>query len=212
MIHKPARTRAPIHPLLASRWSPRAFNSARPVSADAAFAIMEAARWAPSCFGAEPWRFVVCDKNADESAWQKALACLAPGNREWAAAAPLLIFACAEKQFAHNGKDNRHCLYDTGAAVMSMVVEAENQELRAHQMGGFDPQAAQKAFAIPDSFECIAAIAVGHQGDPRTLPDELAERETAERQRKPLGEVFFAGEWGRPVVGEDNENGGGESR
>ena len=59
MLNKPAVTGPPIHDLLASRWSPRAFDAAKGVSRDQALALVEAARWAPSCFGDEPWRVIV---------------------------------------------------------------------------------------------------------------------------------------------------------
>ncbi|MGI9306070.1 MAG: nitroreductase family protein [Gammaproteobacteria bacterium] len=197
-MHKPAQTRVPIHPLLASRWSPRSFDG-KPVGEDTVLALAEAARWAPSCFGAEPWRFLICNKSGGADAWQKLFECLVEGNRAWAKNAQLLVLICAETAFAHNGKENRHCRYDAGAAAMSMVLEAENRGLRCHQMGGFDAQAAREAFAIPDSFECMSVLAAGWQAGAGLLDGELKERETAPRKRRPLGEVAFNGEWGKAV-------------
>ncbi len=198
-MEKPAATREPIAPLLASRWSPRAFDPGRAIGAGEIVALLEAARWAPSCFGAQPWSFVVCDRGADSAAWERLHGCLAPGNQAWAGLAPLLILAVGRKDFAHNGKPNRHHLYDTGAASMSLVLQAEALGLRAHQMGGFDPERAREAFGVPDGHDCIAVIAVGHQADPDVLPDPgLRERERAPRGRDPLGERFFAGGWGVP--------------
>ncbi|MBE8158243.1 MAG: nitroreductase [Betaproteobacteria bacterium] len=193
--HKPAQTRAPIHPLLAARWSPRSFGG-RVVEDHTIAAMAEAARWAPSCFGAEPWRFVICNKEKNEAAWDKAFASLAEGNR-WAKNAQLLVLVCGEKAFAHNGGENRHCRYDSGAAAMSFVLEAENQGLRCHQMAGFDAEAARAAFAVPDAFECLSMLAVGYQAGAEMLEGELRERETAERTRRPLAESFFDGEWGK---------------
>ena len=43
-------------------------------------------------------------------------------------------------------------------------------------------------------------IALGHGGDLNQLPDELKQRELAERKRKPLGELFFTDAWGKPVA------------
>jgi nitroreductase len=65
--HKPATTRAPIHDLLAARWSPRAFDPERDVTREQITALVEAARWAPSCFGDEPWRFLVWHRTTDEA-------------------------------------------------------------------------------------------------------------------------------------------------
>lgn len=195
-MDKPAQTSAPIHPLIAARWSPRSFNSNQGVGAEARTALAEAARWTPSCFGAEPWGFVFCDRDTDAGAWQKAHDCLMEGNQQWAKNAPLLVLACAAKVFAHNGKPNRHGAYDCGAAVFALVLEAEHQGLRCHQMAGFDADAARAAFAVPEEFECMAFIAIGKQTDAGRLEPSLKERELSERTRRPLQEGFFIGKWG----------------
>ena len=201
-MYKPAQTCAPIHPLIASRWSPRAFDVHQIVSNHSIAALLEAARWTPSCYGAEPWRFVVCNHNQKSDAWQKAFDCLAAGNQLWAKNAQLLILACAEMQFSHNGAPNRHAAYDCGAAVMSLVLEAENQGLRCHQMGGFCADTARRAFSVAETFECMAMIAVGYQatGEHKLLSDQLHAAEVAVRTRKPLGECFFDGEWDKPMT------------
>ena len=200
-MYKPAQTRAPVHPLIASRWSPRAFEEDKTIDANIILSLAEAARWAPSCFGAEPWRFLCGDNNTNSSAWKKAFSCLVEGNQKWAKHAQILILVCAEQAFAHNGKPNRHCAYDSGAAAMNLTLEAEHHGLRCHQMGGFDADAAKKTFAIPDGFECISVIAVGIQADAGRLSDkELRERESVPRQRKPLGECFFDGKWENPIA------------
>ena len=195
--HKPAQTRAPIHSLLAARWSPRAFDGGKIIAAEIIAAMSEAARWAPSCFGAEPWRFVLCDKTTNPQAWQKAFDCLVEGNREWAKNAPLLVLVCTEAAFARNGEANRHCRYDAGAAAMNFVLEAENQGLRCHQMGGFDGEAARAAFAVPEGFECLSMLAAGYQAGAGIFTGEMKARETAARTRRPLEESFFAGKWGK---------------
>ena len=199
MQHKPAQTRAPIHPLLASRWSPRAFDESRQVDKEARIAIAEAARWAPSCFGAEPWRFVFFDRYTNPAAFARALECLAEGNRQWAKRAPLLVLVCAEKIFAHNGEANRHASYDAGAAAFSLVLEAEHRGLRCHQMAGFDADAARAAFSVPDSCECLAMIAIGEQAGAERLDENMREREAADRSRTAPEDRVFEGEWGNAL-------------
>ncbi|MBL1275410.1 MAG: nitroreductase family protein [Ectothiorhodospiraceae bacterium] len=81
---KLATTAAPVDELIAKRWSPRAFDSTKMLEEKQVLALLEAARWAPSCFGEEPWRYVVCDRNKDEAAWEKLLGCLAEKNQLWA--------------------------------------------------------------------------------------------------------------------------------
>lgn len=190
-MKKDADTSRPICSLLAERWSPRAFLPDA-IDADTRLALKEAARWTPSCYGAEPWLFVFADKHDNPQAWQKLFAALADGNKTWAQNAPLLVLACARRNFA-DGKPNRHYGYDTGAAAMALVLQAQAEGLHCHQMGGFDPSAAAAAFGIGEESECMAVIAVGKMGDAASLPDSLRERETAPRQRKPLGDNFFDG-------------------
>lgn len=76
MQHKPANTSVKIHELIQNRWSPRAFDPDKAVSHDDLLALLEAARWAASCFNDQPWRFVVCDKVTDEAVWQRAFGTL----------------------------------------------------------------------------------------------------------------------------------------
>lgn len=120
MLEKPAPIATPIHELLAARWSPRAFDAGRTVTRSQVLAMTEAARWAPACFGEEPWRFLVLDKTQDQPSWQKALACLTNANQAWAKNASLLVVVAADPKFSQTGKDDRWQQYDTGAAALSL--------------------------------------------------------------------------------------------
>jgi nitroreductase len=46
-----------VEPLILERWSPRAFDGSAIPDADLE-TIFDAARWAPSAFNAQPWRFL----------------------------------------------------------------------------------------------------------------------------------------------------------
>lgn len=184
------------HVLFAKRWSPRAFDAGKPVSQQDLNTCLEAARWAPSCFGAEPWRFIVCHKADQPKAWQKLLSCLAPKNQEWAQFAPVLVMACTHEVFEHNGKDNHWAEYDAGAASVSFCLQAAALGLVTHQMGGFDADAVRQSFAVPQAFKPMAAIALGYQGDVAQIDKDFQAIELAKRQRKPLAEIAFAGQWG----------------
>jgi nitroreductase len=197
MFEKNALTQTPITDNLARRWSGRAYDPDRPVAHVQLLPLLEAARWAPSCFGYQPWRFLIWDRHADAATWQRAFDCLVEGNRAWAAQAPLLLLATADSQFA-DGRANRWSQYDTGAAAMSLAVQATALGLMVHQMGGFDAGRIRTEFAIPESFDCLAMITVGYQLPIDRIPEELKERELAPRSRRELGETFFAGAWGRP--------------
>jgi len=200
-MQKPARTQVPIHELIARRWSPRAFDVSRPVSREQLLSLLEAARWAPSCYGDEPWRYIVWDRNADAASWQKAFDCLGEFNQQWVKNTPILMLALASRNF-RNGKPNRHGQYDTGAASENLCLQATALGLMAHQMGGFDAVKIADVFGIPDEFTCMAMIAVGYQAEPDVLDGTLKESELAERARRPLGENFFEAGWGVPIAAE----------
>jgi nitroreductase len=199
-MQKPAITQAPIHDIIANRWSPRAYDASKAVSQTQLISLLEAARWAPSCFGDEPWRFIVWNKNQDVKAWEKALACLVPGNQEWAKDAPVLILICADTLFSHNQKANRWSPYDTGAAAVSLCLQATSMGLVTHQMGGFDGEKTRAAFGIPAQTEMMSMLAVGYAADADTLSDERKAREVAPRKRRPLGELFYDGVWNQPII------------
>ncbi len=199
-MQKPAITATPIDDLLAARWSPRAYDATKAVTQQQILSMLEAARWAPSCFGDQPWRYVVCDKTTNPQAWQHAYDCLVPGNQAWAVNAPVLILICADTLFSHNQKPNRWASYDTGAATENVCLQAASLGLAAHQMGGFDGAKAREVFNIPAQVEMMAMVSVGYMAEAETLPDELREREQAARTRRPLGELFFNGVWDKPVV------------
>lgn len=199
-MHNPAITQVAINDTIANRWSGRAYDASKPVSQEQTIALLEAARWAPSCFGDQPWRLLVWNRDHDEAAWAKAFACLVPGNQAWVKDAPVLVLACADTIFAHNQKPNRWAQYDTGAAVENLCLQASSMGLMAHQMGGFDPDAARASFNIPEQYTLMAMVSVGYAAAIDTLSGEILARETAPRSRKALNELFFAGSWGKAVV------------
>lgn len=195
MIHKPAQTALEIAPIIANRWSGRAYDGNQPVSQEDIIKLCEAARWAPSCFGDAPWRFIVWNKFENASAWQKAFDCLVPGNQDWAKDAPVLVLAASVPKFSHNDKINRWTGYDTGAASVSLCLQATALGLMTHQMGGFEADKLRSAFSIPEEIALWSMIAIGHALPERALSAEQAERELQPRQRHPLGDHFFTDGW-----------------
>lgn len=199
-MQKPAITDTPVHDLIAQRWSPRAYDASKPVTQAQIYSLLEAARWAPSCFGDQPWRFVVCDKASNPQAWQAAFDALVPANQTWAVNAPVLMLICADTLFSHNQKANRWGAYDTGAATENLCLQATALGLVTHQMGGFDGVKARAALGVPEQYEMMAMLSVGYQASAEILPDDLKERELAPRKRKALGELFFNGVWDKPIL------------
>jgi len=199
MFKKKIETQEKIHEIIANRWSGRAFDEKRSVADKDIISLLEAARWAPSCFGEEPWRYIVCDKTTNKTAWDKSFSCLAEGNQSWAVNAPVLILALANAFFSHNAKPNRWSQYDTGAASMSLCIQATTMGLMVHQMGGFSAEKAAELFSIPDQYISMAMMAVGYQLPEDEIAQEVMERESSGRQRNPLAEQFFDGELDKPI-------------
>jgi nitroreductase len=195
-MKKPAITTYPIHDLVRERWSPVGFAD-RPVEREKLLSLFEAARWAASSYNEQPWRFIVCPK-ADPEAYGRLLGCLVAQNAAWAQHAPVLMLTVAKLRFTHNDAPNRFALHDVGQAIATLLVQATALGLHAHQMAGFDAAKACGAFGIPDGFEPVAAVALGYLGDPQALPAPLKERELLPRQRKPLNDLVFGGQWSAP--------------
>ena len=188
----------PIHDLLRTRWSPRAFDPDRLVDIDTLRSLLEAARWTPSAFNEQPWRFLVAMKQHPDE-FQRVLGCLNEKNQLWARHAPVLLVAFAVNVYTHNGKPNRYALYDTGAAVAHLTLEATARGLHLHQMAGFDLDRTREAFNVPPTADPAAAVALGYVGDPATLPDPLRQREFAPGTRRPIEDFAFSGTWGRTM-------------
>jgi nitroreductase len=193
-MKNPAPVDHPIADLLVQRWSPRAFAD-RPVDAAVLRQLFEAARWAASCFGDQPWHYLVATREKPEE-FQKMLACLVEPNQMWAKNSPVLAISVARATRAKDGSPNVHAWHDVGAASALLSIEATDLGLFVHQMGGFDPHRARETYGIPAGYDAVAAMAIGYPGDPASLPEHLRTRESAPRTRKALSEFVFSGNWG----------------
>ena len=174
----------PINELLQKRFSPRAFED-RSVSRETVRTLLEAARWAPSSFNEQPWRFLVATRD-DPTDFAKLLECLVPGNQEWAKDAPVLMLSVAKVTFSRNDKPNRHAYHDVGLAVSQLIVQATALGLRAHQMAGYDVEKARENYVIPEGFDPVAVLAIGYSG----------EKTPSSRTRRSQDEIAYRGRWG----------------
>ena len=188
-----ATTSVAIHPPIAQRWSPRAFDPAAQVTPEQVAALLEAARWAATWGRRQPARFVV-GLRSDET-FDSLAGLLSRGN-SYAKAASALILVCADE-----GDDADTALYsavDAGAAGANLIIEAVSRGLITHPMAGFDVDGARAAFDIPERVRPLMVIAVGSLADYRTVSDDIADRDGRPRERLPVGEVAFARTWGQP--------------
>ena len=179
---------AALHPLLSERWSPRGFDTSHRLPEAQLTALLEAARWSPSANNTQPWRFVVTQRG--EAGFERLVSTLSGNNRRWAGRASSLLLVLAETT-DETGAPRTYGLYDTGQAVAHLVTQAQAEGLSTHQMGGFDKAAAASEFGVDPRFTPVVVIAVGRRQDDHDLPDDLAAREGAPRQRRPLDELVL---------------------
>lgn len=188
-----AETRVPIHPPIADRWSPRAFDPEAMVSAEQITGLLEAARWAATWGRRQPVRFVVGLRG--DPTFQAVADLLNRGNG-YAKAAGALILLCADEGDDENTA--RYAHVDAGAAAANLAIEAVSRGLVSHPMAGFDVDGARPAFDMPPQVRPLMVIAVGSLADYADVSPDVAERDVLPRQRAPLNEVAFAGTWGDP--------------
>jgi nitroreductase len=190
MPHAPdnrlADTSVPIHPDIAARWSPRAFDADAVVADDELTALLEAARWAATWGGRQPVRFIVGRRKHDD--FDRLAGLLRRGN-SYAKSASALILVCADE-----GEDERTALYsgvDAGAAMANLAVEAVSRGLHVHPMAGFDVAGARDAFDLPEGLRPLAIVAVGRLADYADAAAEIVERDSRPRTRPPLSEMVL---------------------
>lgn len=195
-MERDAPTDYDVIELIRRRHSPRVFAPKR-IEVGTIRSLLEAARWAASCFNEQPWRFFLATQD-EPSEFQQLLSCLVDTNQAWAKDAPLLMLSVASTRFAKNDKPNRHALHDVGLAMAQLTLQATAMGLVVHQMAGFDVDKARATLDIPDGFEPVAAIAVGYTADLDALPVEVAQRERSPRKRRPQRDFAFRAHWGKP--------------
>lgn len=182
-----------IHPLLSSRWSPRAFNP-RPLEPEKLQRIFEAARWSASASNLQPWFFIVGLKG--DEVYAKIFATLVEFNQLWAINAPVLVFALT-KTTNPKGEPNKYAAYDLGQAVAMLTLQANEEGIYIHQMGGFDADEAALVLEVPEDCKVMVAIAIGYRGEAEILHPNLLKLERSPRSRKATAEFVFAGSFGQ---------------
>lgn len=184
-----------IHELISKRRSTRAFSE-RNIPDETLLRLFEAARWAPSSFNEQPWRFILA-RRSDGAAFESMLDCLNESNRSWAQHGNVLIMPVAKLFTTHNHYHNRHAFHDVGLAVANLSVEATAHDIYLHQLGGFYVDKARETFGIPDEYEPVSIIVLGYAGDIAELPENLRQREEKPRQRLPLEQLVYTGRFGQ---------------
>ena len=178
-----------INPLILNRWSPRSMTG-ETLSDDDIMSLFEAARWAPSSYNNQPWRFIYAKRNTKH--WDRFINLLVEGNRIWAKNAALLVVVISRKNFEFSEKPAITHQFDAGSAWENLALEASSRGIVAHGMQGFDYKKAGVDLGIPPDFEVMAMIAIGKKASTEILAPELQEKEKL-TDRKSLKEIIMEG-------------------
>lgn len=175
-----------IHSLIRKRWSPRAM-SGEELSEDEFLPLFEAARWAPSSYNAQPWRFLITKRGTNS--FDKLFSTLVEANQVWTKNASLLVLFLSRTRFERNDKPSITHSFDAGAAWENLALEGSHRHLAVHGMQGFDYEKARSLFAIPELYDIEMMIAIGKHGDKKNLPENLQKVESP-KERKALDEII----------------------
>lgn len=185
----PERTpQYPINQLFIKRHSPRAVAD-KPLEKEKLIALFEAARWAPSSYNNQPWRYVYACKGSQ--AWQALQGLLVPQNRVWTLNAPVIISVISHNLFSHNNRPSRTHSFDTGAAWENFALQACDMGLVAHAMEGFDYDGVRAYLQIPDTYTVEAMVVVGYPGAIEELPPDLQKGDLNWTDRVPVEQFAF---------------------
>lgn len=183
----------PIQPLFTQRWSPRAFTG-EAISEPDLLALFEAARWAPSAFNLQPWRFLYGRR--DTAAWTPIFDSLLEFNQGWAQRAAALVVVVSRTHTVPSATADAKPIashaFDTGAAWASLAFQSVLSGWYTHAMGGFDAAKLRASLGVPDTHAIHAVVAIGKLGDKASLPEVLQAREQPSA-RRPLGEIAAEG-------------------
>ena len=165
--------------LIEKRFSPYDFDASYELDENQIQELFEAARWAPSSYNEQPWKFHYATRQNKEG-FKKLYEVILDSNKPWSGDVSILILGTANTVFKRNGKTNRHAFYDLGQSVQSMILQATEMGLHAHQMGGYSVEKARAAFDLPENVEPVVMIAIGKRIG-TDVPD---------RSRKDVKEIF----------------------
>lgn len=180
----------PVDPIFLNRWSPRAM-SGKVMTREELMPLFEAAKWAPSAYNVQPWRFLFALKNTVH--WETFFNLLSEPNQLWTKNAAALVVIISKKT-NDTGKENKTHSFDTGAAWENLALQASKLGFVAHGMSGFDYEKAKTQLQIPDDFQVEAMVAIGIPGEIENLPEKFQAAEKP-NSRIPLSEIIFEGKF-----------------
>jgi nitroreductase len=178
-----------VKDFILGRWSPRAMNG-EILSEEELMTLFDAARWAPSAYNEQPWRFIYANRETPE--WNKLNGLLVDFNQEWCETASTLVVICSTNTFKLNDKPNPTHSFDTGAAWMALALQGASMGLVVHGMSGFDYEKARTELSIPDNVTVEAMFAIGKPAPKESLEGKLLEMENPS-DRNPIDDFLMHG-------------------
>ena len=176
-----------IDPQFLARATQRSFTD-EAISEQALLGLLEAARWAPSAFNIQPWRFVYARRGTP--AWAPLLGLLTEYNQRWVGHAAALVFLISDS-FDRRKPDmaptpSYSHSFDAGAAWAYLTLQAHKTGWTANCMTGFHVAEAYTVLGVPEGHRVDAAIAIGRP----IAPDETQKPPSG---RRPIAELAFEG-------------------
>lgn len=193
-LPNPLETRVadyPIEEVFLMRWSPRAM-SGQAIEQSVVNQLLEAARWAPSSYNEQEWRFLYAHRDSEN--WPIFMDLLMEANQAWCVNAGVLMVVISRTTFSRNGKPNSVHALDTGMAVQNLLLQAAALGIVGHAMAGFDRGKTKVSLGIPDGFESHCMVAIGQPGKIEVLPEDYQDKETPSG-RKPIAQTSGEGKF-----------------
>lgn len=185
--NNPRKSSYPISNIFLNRWSQRAILDV-PITNEELMPLFEAARWAPSSYNEQPWRFMYSHKGS--ATWDTLFALINPFNQAWAKNAGVLVLVLSKNFFENTGHPSHAHTFDAGAAWMSLALQGSINGLAIRAIAGFDYDQARTVLHIPAEFKIEVMIAIGKPGEKEALPTEFQAKEIPSG-RKQLQEIVF---------------------
>lgn len=190
-MQKTAVTAAAISPVLAERWSPRAFDETYEISQHELLSILEAGRWAPSANNMQPWRYSVAKRGTE--LFDQMVGAMSGFNQAWAPRASAVIVVSIFKQ-KPDGTPYEVAMLDAGLTSQNMMIQTAELGLAAHPIGGLVHEQMAQVLDLSDDLRPVLALAIGKRADASVLEGTPAyEREVAARVRHDLDDIVLHG-------------------
>lgn len=178
----------PILDVILNRWSSRSM-SGESITDKELMTLFEAARWAPSAYNNQPWRFAYTTRD-DKDNWNKYLNLMVEFNRSWSKNGAVIILIASNKYFEYNNNYCKTHSFDTGASWQNLALQGYNMGLVVHAIEGFDYEKAKQELNIPEEFNIECMVVVGKSAPKELLSENLQKKEVLS-DRKPLHEIVF---------------------